>query len=65
MVAVAKLKDIEEEWELGYRHSPKHFYPNSFSLEGGPGRLYVVGITKRHIKKNYRIVAVVKRRARH
>lgn len=43
-----------------YVHNPKDFYPNSFRVEVEGRRLILVGVVKRHLKKNFRIVAILK-----
>lgn len=58
------LSQIEKDFELGLRHNPEHFYPKSFKIEYEGERLLLVGVAKRHIGKRFRIVAVLKPRAR-
>ncbi len=59
-----KLSEIEEEYKVGYRHNPRHFYSNSFQVEEAGRRLLLVAVVKRHVGKNYRIVGVLKPRGR-
>lgn len=55
------FKEIERDYVVGLRHNPDEFYPNSFRVEAEGRRLVVVGVVKRHIKKHYRIVGIIKR----
>jgi hypothetical protein len=54
------LSEIEKNYDIGFRHNPSHFYPNSFQVEHQERRLVLVAVVKRHIKKRYRIVGVLK-----
>lgn len=56
-----KFEEAVSGTRYGLRHNPKDFYPNSFNVETEGRRLVVVGIAKRHIRKRFRIVAVIKR----
>lgn len=58
---MAHLSEILRHYEVGFRHSPKHFYPNSFQVEMEQRRLVLVARVKRHVGKNFRIVGVVRR----
>jgi len=58
-----RLDQIPKEYRLAVIHNPKQFYPNSFGIEGAGQRLLLVGRVKRHLKKGYRIVGILKRRA--
>lgn len=59
-----RLKDVEIEYRVGYRHNPKQFYGNSFRVENEGRRLVLVGVVKRHVGKRYRIVGILKPRRR-
>lgn len=61
---MARLRDIEKEYRVGFRHNPNQFYPNSFRVEGSEKRLLLVAVVKRHVGKNFRIVGVLKPRRR-
>ena len=54
------LSEILRNYDVGFRHSPRHFYPNSFQVEQQERRLVLVAKVKRHMRKNYRIVGVLK-----
>lgn len=58
---MASLREILRLYEVGFRHSPRHFKGNSFKVESDGVRLVVVGTVKPHIKKRYRVVGVIKR----
>lgn len=51
---------IYSECRLAQCHNPEHFYPNSFDVQMQDGRLVVVAVPKRRVKKNFRIVGVLK-----
>lgn len=55
------LKELLHHYEVGFRHNPKQFYGNTFEVEPQENRLVVVAVAKKHIKKKFRIVGVVKR----
>lgn len=55
-----KLDEIKEKYRLGLVHNPNHFYPNSFEIEEDGIRLILTGRVKGHIKKGFRIVAILK-----
>lgn len=55
-----KLTEIEANYKVGYRHSPKHFLPGTFQVEREGKRLVLVAIVKRHVGKRFRIVGVLK-----
>lgn len=55
-----RLDQILRDYRPGYIHNPDEFYPNSFRVETEGRRLVLVAVVKRHIKKRYRIVAVLK-----
>lgn len=55
-----KLQDACQGFRLCKRHNPKHFYPNSFRVESANGRTVLVGRPKKHLRKNYRIVGILK-----
>lgn len=57
-----RLYEVLRDYRLAPRHNTKHFYPNSFNVEIQDRRLVLVGIVKRHIKKRYRIVGILKPR---
>jgi hypothetical protein len=62
---MAKLREIEYEYKdyrVGLRHSPDDFYPNSFHVETEGRRLIIVAVAKKHIRKKFRIVGVLKPR---
>lgn len=54
------LSEIIKDYEVGYRHNPKHFYPNSFRIEQQERRLVLVAVVKKHIGKNFKIVGILK-----
>jgi hypothetical protein len=54
------LQELQRMYKIGFRHNPKHFYGNSFRVEPEENRLVVVGTVKRHVRKRFRIVGVVK-----
>lgn len=58
-----KLRDIEnryEEYRVALRHNPDDFYPNTFDVETEGQRLVLVAVAKKHIRKRYRIVGILK-----
>lgn len=57
-----RLDQIERDWNPRFIHNPKHFYPNSFEIEVTGPRVILVGRVKRHLRKGYRKVAVLKKR---
>lgn len=57
-----KLQEIERDYRVGFRHNPKHFYPNSFNVETEGRRLVLVAVVKRHLRKRIRIVGILKPR---
>lgn len=54
------LTEILRHYEVGYRHNPKQFYPNSFEVECVQRRLVLVAQVKRHVRKNFRVVGILK-----
>lgn len=56
-----RLDQALRGYRPGWRHNPKHFYPNSFWIEEDEDRVYLCGITKRYLRKNFHIVAILKR----
>ena len=54
------LKELMHHYDIGFRHNPKQFYGNSFQVERHEKQLVVVGVAKKHLKKRFRIVGVVK-----
>lgn len=58
-----RLDQVLKAYHVGYRHSPDHFYPGSFEVESDGKRLILVAVVKRHIKKRYRIVGVLRPKA--
>lgn len=52
-------------YKVGLIHDPGQFYPKSFEIEEDGRRLLLVAVVKRHIKKRFRVVAVLKPYARH
>lgn len=57
-----RLDEVQKYYRIAYRHNPKHFYPNSFQVESGERSLVLVAVVKRHVKKRFRIVGVLKPR---
>jgi hypothetical protein len=57
-----QLRKEYQDYVLALRHNPEHFYPSSFAVEQSDKHLVVVAVVKRHIRKNFRIVGVLKRR---
>lgn len=55
------LTEILRHYDVGFRHNPKQFYPNSFQVEQQQRRLVLVAVVKRHVGKNFRIVGIVRR----
>lgn len=55
------LTEILRRYEVGFRHNPKHFLPNSFVVEREERRLVLVARVKRHVGKNFRIVGIIRR----
>jgi len=55
-----RLDQLPKEYRLACIHNPRHFYPNSFEVEANGPRLLVVGRVKKHLRKGYRLVAVLK-----
>lgn len=62
MVSTVRLQRILQDYDIGFRHNPKQFYPNSFRVEMEERRLVLVAKVKRHIKKRFRVVGIVKER---
>lgn len=56
------LAEIQAKYRLAKRHNPDDFYPNTFRVETEGSRLVLVGVVKRHLKKRYRIVGILKPR---
>lgn len=56
------LHEVLREYRLAQRHNPGHFYPRSFNVEKIDNRLVLVGVTKRHIGKRFRVVGILKPR---
>lgn len=57
-----KLSQIQEDYRICTVHNPKQFYPNSFQVAKEGGRVILIGRVKRHIRKSFRIVAILKPR---
>lgn len=57
-----RLNRILQDYDIGFRHNPKQFYPNSFRVEMEERRLVLVAVAKKHLGKRFRIVGVVKER---
>jgi hypothetical protein len=57
-----RVKQIAEQYHISYRHNPKQFVRNSFQVETEGDRLVLVAVVKRHIKKRFRIVGILKPR---
>lgn len=55
-----RLAQALRGYRPGWRHNPDHFYPNSFEVGEEGGRLVLYGRAKRHIGKNFHIVAILK-----
>jgi hypothetical protein len=58
------LSEITKQYEIGFRHSPSHFYPNSFEIERQERRLVLVAVVKRHVGKRFRVVGILKEKKR-
>lgn len=57
-----QLNEILRNYRLAQRHNPKHFYPNTFEIEIKDSRLVLVAVVKRHVRKKFRIVGILKPR---
>lgn len=55
-----KLRDVCERYHIGYRHNPKQFQDGTFDVVAEGGRLVLVALVKRKVRKNFRIVGVIK-----
>lgn len=59
-----KLREVLRDYRLAPRHNPKHFQSDSFQVEIMDSRLVLVAVVKRNVRKNYRIVGILKPRRR-
>lgn len=57
-----KLNQVLAKYEASYRHNPDQFYPDSFNVETEGKQLVLVGVAKRHIRKRFRVVAILRPR---
>lgn len=58
-----KLREIQfeySEYRLALRHNPDDFYPNTFGVEIEGPRLILVAVPKKHKRKRYRVVGILK-----
>lgn len=55
-----RIDQLEKDYRLAYIHNPKDFYPNSFQIEPAGRRVLVVGKVKKHLRKGFRRVAILK-----
>lgn len=61
---MANLREIQRHYDISYRHNPKHFYGNSFAVEHTEKRLLLVAVVKRHVRKRFRVVGVLRPKSR-
>lgn len=56
------LDQATRGYHVSYIHNPKHFQSNSFDISETerPGHIVLVGRVKRHVRKRFRIVAILK-----
>lgn len=59
-----KLGNVLKKYHAGFLHSPSHFISNSFEIEQDGPRLVLTGRVKRHERKHFRIVAILRAKTR-
>lgn len=55
-----RYDQIAKKYHVAKIHDPEQFYPNSFAIEPDGHRLLLVAVVKRHVKKRFRIVGILK-----